>query len=154
MKKIEWKRLILSVVVPLAVGGLSAWLTRGGMEEFQSMNQPPLSPPPFVFAIVWPILYILMGISYYMIRSVKRNTFAETFIYGLQLTLNFFWSIIFFNMKAYLFAFIWLLLLWLAVWWMIVSFYKVKPLAGKLQIPYILWLTFAAYLNFSVYLLN
>lgn len=154
MKKIEWKRLILSVAVPLVVGGLSAWLTRGGMEEFQTMNQPPLSPPPLVFSIVWPVLYILMGVSYYMIRSVKRNTFTETFIYGLQLTLNFFWSLIFFNMKAYLFAFIWLLLLWLAVLWMIVSFCKVKPLAGKLQIPYILWLTFAAYLNFAVYLLN
>lgn len=140
-----------------AVGALSGWLSRDGMKLYtETVTQPPLSPPPILFPIVWGILYALMGISAARIfqspPSPARSRGLNLFV--MQLVLNFFWSLIFFNAQAFLLAFFWLLLLWLLVLGMILVFRKVDPLAGWLQIPYLLWLTFAAYLNLSVWYLN
>lgn len=156
-----WKKIkpyIISIAIALLVGGLSALLTKSGMEEYQKVNQPPLSPPMIVFPIVWTILFTLMGISSAIIYEKGKYDDVEIGsairIYGLNLIVNFFWSIIFFNLGAYLFAFIWLLLLLVIIILMIVEFYKISKIAALIQIPYLLWVAFAGYLNFMIYLLN
>ena len=145
------------ILLAEAVGALSGWLTREGTQIYaQTIVKPPLSPPGWVFPVVWAILYALMGIGaakvYQAPASKTRSMGLNLFI--TQLVVNFFWSPIFFNLQAFGFALLWLLLLWGLVLWMILAFRKVKPLAAKLQIPYLLWLTFAAYLNFGVWYLN
>ena len=155
--KRNWKPYLFWILLSEAVGALSGWLTREGTDVYaQTIVQPPLSPPGWVFPIVWTILYALMGIGaariYLAPPSQDRSRGLNLFI--TQLVVNFFWSPIFFNAQAYGFAFVWLLLLWGLVLWMILTFRKVDSLAAKLQIPYLIWLTFAAYLNFGVWLLN
>jgi len=157
MKKHNWKPYAFWIILTEAVGALSGWLTRDGSKYFnESVIQPPLSPPALVFPVVWGILYALLGFSAARVwlspPSPQRHRGLNLFI--TQLVVNFFWSLIFFNARAYGFAFLWLLLLWGLVLWMILTFYKIDPLAAKLQIPYLLWLTFAAYLNFGVWYLN
>ncbi len=157
MIKQNWKIYALWVGLTETVGALSGWLTREGTREFnQTALQPPFSPPALVFPIVWGILYALMGISAARISlapsSAARNRGLNLFL--TQLVVNFFWSLIFFNAKAYGFAFLWLLLLWALVLWMILTFRKTDPLAAWLQLPYLIWLTFAAYLSFGVWTLN
>ena len=152
--KIQWKNLITCLAIPLAVGSLSALLTQDSMETFNSITKPDLAPPGWLFPVVWTILYILMGIaSYLVLTSGKPNDKALT-VYGIQLVFNFFWSIIFFNLQLYLFAFIWLVLLWLLILITTLLFYQISKPAGYLMIPYLLWVTFAGYLNFMIYLLN
>lgn len=155
--RIKWKPLIISLAIPLAVGGVSALLTKGSMKKFEAINQPPMSPPGWLFPIVWSILFVLMGIASYIIftsqASGEKIQKALT-IYGIQLVVNFFWSIIFFNMQAFLFAFIWLLLLWVLIIATMVLFYRIRRSAMYLLIPYFLWVTFAMYLNFGVFRLN
>ncbi len=149
------KTYAISIAVALAVGGLSALLTGDSMEKYKALRQPPLAPPGWVFPVVWTILFVLMGVGAAMVclsgSSSKKKPIA---IYGLQLTVNFFWTILFFLLEARLFAFFWLLLLLGLAVWMAVSFARVNKTAGLLQIPYILWLLFAGYLNLAVYLLN
>ena len=149
------KTYVISIAAALAVGGLSALLTGDSMEKYKALNQPPLAPPGWVFPIVWTILFVLMGVGAAMVflsdSSSKKKPIA---IYGLQLLVNFFWTILFFLLEARLFAFFWLLLLLGLAIWMEVSFARVNKTAGLLQIPYILWLLFAGYLNLAVYLLN
>ena len=145
------------ILLAEAVGGLSGWLTREGTKIYQqSIAQPPLSPPGWVFPVVWTILFALMGISaarvYLAPPTKERSRGLNLFI--AQLMVNFFWSPIFFNLQAFCFAFFWLLMLWGLVLWMIFAFRKVDSTAAKLQIPYLLWLTFAAYLNLGVWFLN
>lgn len=152
--KIQWKKLIFCIALPLGVGGLSAFLTRGGMEIFESLNKPSLSPPGWLFPVVWTILYILMGIaSYLVITSGKPGRSALT-VYGIQLIFNFFWSIFFFNFEAYLFSFIWLIILWIFILATLILFFKISEPAGYLLIPYLFWVAFAGYLNYYIYLLN
>ncbi len=151
------KPYIISVIIALAVGGVSALLTKNNMNIFEKINMPPLSPPSVVFPIVWAVLYILMGISsaiIYKNGTDREEVQSALKVYALQLAVNFFWSLIFFNMQAYLFAFIWLILLWVLVIAMIVKFKKISPAAAWLQIPYLLWITFAGYLSLMIYLLN
>ena len=157
MKKQTLKTYVFWIALSEAVGILSGLLSRSGMMEFgEAVLQPPLSPPAIVFPIVWTILYALMGISAARIslapQSVGRSRGLNLFI--TQLIVNFFWSLIFFNAQAYGFALLWLILLWVLVLWMIISFAHTDKLAALLQIPYLLWLTFAAYLNFSIWQLN
>ncbi len=152
---IKLKSLIINLIIPLAVGGLSGFLTMNSMEVYKNLNQPNFAPPSIAFPIVWAILYVLMGISTYMIYesgSPLKN--RALIVYGTQLVVNFIWPLIFFNAGMYLFAFIWLIALWILVLWMTILFYKIKHAAAYFQIPYLLWLTFAAYLNFAIYLLN
>ena len=127
------------------------------MEDFgRTVLQPPLSPPGWVFPVVWTVLYAFMGIGAARIfqspPSGNRSKGLNLFI--VQLVVNFFWSPVFFNLRAFGFAFVWLLLLWVLVLWMILVFRKVDRTAAKLQIPYLFWLTFAAYLNLGVWYLN
>ena len=153
-----WDRIksyVYSILIALAVGGLAGLLTSSSIEIYSQLEKPPLSPPSIVFPIVWTILYILMGISAAIIfnsNDIMKKSALKT--YAVQLIINFFWTIVFFNMGWYLFAFIWLLLLLAVVIIMVVQFYKIKPLAAWLQIPYVLWLLVAAYLNYMVYVLN
>lgn len=157
MKTRNWKTYACWVLITEAVGALSGWLAKEGMQAFnESAKQPPLSPPSIVFPIVWGVLYALMGISaariYMSPQSQARSKGLN--IYATQLIVNFFWSLIFFNAQVFGVAFIWLLLLWGLVLWMILTFRKVDPIAAVLQIPYLLWLTFAAYLNLGVWYLT
>ena len=155
------KNLIFNIALPIGVGALSGLLTMGGMKEFASLNQPPLSPPGWVFPVVWTILYALMGFATYLVwQSDVRMT--ESFmtresalrVYGVQLLVNFFWSIIFFGFSQYFFAFLWILLLLALIILNIVFYAKILPLAAWLLVPYLLWVTFATYLNLGVFLLN
>lgn len=157
MMKQNWKTYAFWIGLAEAVGALSGFLSREGTKVFsETVTQPPLSPPMILFPIVWGILYALMGISAARISlsppSKERNWGLNLFI--AQLVVNFFWSLIFFNVQAFGFAFLWLLLLWVLVLWMILAFRKIDPLAAWLQVPYLLWLTFAAYLNLGVWYLN
>ena len=151
------KNYIIAIVIPLAVGGLSALLTMGNMDLYSTINTPSLSPPAILFPIVWSVLYLLMGISSGMIanspalRIKKQSAF---FSYGLSLFFNFFWSVIFFNFRAFLFAFIWLAVLLFLIVRTIMKYHRIKPAAAYLQIPYALWVAFAGYLNFAIWLLN
>lgn len=154
----KYKSYIISVLIALAVGGLSAFLTRNNMNIYSETNMPSFSPPPLVFAIVWPILYILMGISSGGVYDALSDNPTERLnlltIYGVNLAINFFWSIIFFNLRAFLFSFIWLVFLEGVIFVMIKEFSKVKKWLGYLQIPYFLWVLFAGILNLAVYILN
>ncbi len=154
--KIKWKKLILSLLIPLLVGGVSSLFTMNSMESFDSLKKPPLSPPGWLFPVVWTILYLLMGFASYIIANSQSGKERQNalFLYGLQLFVNFFWSIIFFNMEKYFLSFIWLVLLWVLILMTILAFRKISKLAGNLLIPYILWVTFAGYLNLYIYLLN
>lgn len=157
MKSKPWKVYVFWIILVEAVGGLSGWLTREGSAAFnETVLQPPLSPPAWVFPVAWSILYALMGISAARIwmspHSCERSRGLNLFI--TQLVINFFWSLIFFNAQAYGFAFLWLLLLWGLVLAMILQYRNVEPLAAKLQLPYLIWLTYAAYLNLGVWYLN
>ena len=155
--KRNWKPYLFWILLAEAVGFLSGWLTKDATAVYgQTIVKPPLSPPGWLFPIVWTLLYALMGIGaarvYQAPPSKMRSLGLNLFV--LQLVVNFFWSPIFFNLQAFGFAFFWLLLLWGLVLWMILVFRMVDPLAAKLQIPYLLWLTFAAYLNLGVWYLN
>ena len=144
---------IKSIIIPVILGGIVALLISGSM-DYNNLNKPPLSPPGFIFGIVWTVLYILMGVSYGIIASKDLVDKNINTIYYLQLFVNLLWPIAFFTFKWRLFAFIWLLLLIILVIKMIIDFYKKNQLSAYLQIPYLLWCTFAAYLNLGVYLLN
>ncbi len=152
---IKLKSLLINLLITLGGGAIIALLTRESMEVYANLQQPPLAPPGIVFPIVWTILYTLMGISAYMITESgsKLKNKALT-VYGIQLFLNFIWPLVFFNGQMFLAAFVILMALWIMVLWMIGIFYKINPVAAFLQIPYAIWLTFAAYLNLGVYLLN
>lgn len=156
-----WKKLkpyVISIAIALGVGALSALLTRENMNIYDRIITPPFAPPGILFPIVWTILYTLMGISsarvYLKGKEEKTDVSSALGVYAMQLAVNFFWSIIFFNMQAFLFAFIWILFLWVLIIIMIKRFYKIEPLSAWLQIPYFLWVTFAAYLNIAIYILN
>ena len=157
MKWKTWRPYIISALIALAVGGLSGLLSMDGMEVYStSVIKPTLTPPSWLFGVVWPILYGFMGIGAAKIwlsgDSVAKSRGLN--LYVSQLIVNFFWSLIFFNAQALGFAFAWLLLLWVLVLLMIVQFYKVDKKAALLQIPYLVWLTFAAYLNLGVWIMN
>ena len=154
MNKNNRSALVISILIPLAIGSLST-LVSGNRSMYFSINKPALSPPAFIFPIVWTILYILMGISSYIIyesESPRKSNALRT--YAVQLLFNFFWSIIFFGLSQYFFAFLWLLALIILIAVMIYQFYKISPAAAYLQIPYIIWCLFAAYLNFMIYIMN
>lgn len=152
--KNQREKLIICLAIPLVVGGLSAFLTPNAMKAFDLMNNPVLSPPGWVFPVVWTILYILMGIASYLVLTSGKPNDAALTLYGIQLVVNFFWSIIFFNLGLCFFAFVWLVLLWFLVYKTTMQFFQISKSAGYLMIPYLLWVTFAGYLNFSICLLN
>ena len=155
--KIEWKKLLIALAIPLGVGGLSALLVGGGMADYQNLNQPPLSPPGWLFPVVWTILYLLMGYASYRIyvsdAPPKMKTRALR-LYVAQLAVNFLWPLIFFGLQWRLPAFGVILILWVLIYRTIKRFGQIDEGAADWMLPYILWVTFAAYLNLGVYILN
>lgn len=153
MKKIT--RFVLFPAIALVAGGLSGWLTRDAMQAYDAVEKPALTPPNLVFPIAWTILYVLMGISMALVWEKdgpqERQALA---LWIVQLAMNFCWSLIFFNAQAYGIALLWLVVLWLVILAMALVFYAIRPLAGLLQIPYLLWVAFAGYLNFMIWQLN
>ena len=148
---------IICVAIPLIVGAASAFLSGGGMDIFEKVIKPPLSPPGWLFPVVWTILYVLMGVASYLVYTSGKNSkdiMLALTMYGYQLAVNFFWSIFFFNFELYLFSFFWLILLWILILVTILLFYQISKSAAYLMIPYLIWVTFAGYLNFGIWLLN
>lgn len=155
--KLNLKRFLISLAIPLLVGGLSALITSGNMDLYSKINAPPLAPPGWLFPVVWTILYTLMGVSVYLVWSSEVSYYKKQraiTLFALQLFLNFIWSPVFFNMQKFLAALIILTLLLVTTILMTIAFYKISKTAGLLQIPYVLWLAFAWYLNFAICLLN
>ena len=160
--KEETKRKIrifaVAIAIPLAVGILSALFTRDNMSIYSEINTPPLSPPSWLFPAVWTVLYVLMGVSSALVwldaRVYPKEARSGLFTYAVSLVFNFFWSIVFFNLRAYLFAFIWLVVLLVLIIKTVFHYKKVSPPAAWLQIPYIIWVAFAGYLNLAIFILN
>ena len=155
--KVNKKLLIICLAVPLAVGGVAALLSGGGMDAFEALNKPPLSPPGWLFPVAWTILYLLMGLaSYLAVESMGPQQIINRSIalYALQLLFNFLWPIVFFNLEWYLFAFIWLIALWILILLTLRQFRRVSKPAANLLIPYLIWVAFAGYLNLGIYILN
>ena len=145
---------VISIAIPLAVGGLSAWINRGNFET-PNLVPPPLAPPAWLFPIVWGILFVLMGVSAGRVYLRGGPEAGDAlFVYAASLVVNLLWTVFYFRFQALLLSFFWLLFLLGLVLLMIVRFERACPGAGKLQIPYALWLAFAGYLNLATYLLN
>ena len=149
------RSLIISIIIPLFIGLISSLLSLNSFNNFNLLNKPPLSPPGWLFPIVWTILYVLMGISSYLIyeeNDVHSDCCLK--IYLLSLFVNFLWTPVFFSLELRLFAFIIIIVLDLLVAYTILCYSKVNKKAAYLQIPYLIWVLFATYLNFAIYLLN
>ena len=153
----KFKVYSVSILIPLAVGILSAISTMGNMDIYATINTPPLAPPAILFPIVWTVLYILMGVSAALIFLSNAPAEEKTkalFTYGVSLFVNFFWSIFFFNMQSFTLSFIWLLLLLGLIIFTVIDYFKINRLAAYLQIPYLIWVIFAGYLNLAIAILN
>ena len=149
---INLKRLVISLLVPLAVGGVAGIITGGSSDVYSQFVKPPLSPPGWVFPVVWTILYICMGLAFYFVwQSDAPSKSTAMQLYFIQLAMNFVW---FFRFGAYGFSFVWLLVLWILILFTVFAFYAADKKAGYLMIPYLLWVAFAGYLNLGVYILN
>lgn len=151
----KYKDYIISILLTLTFIYATSMITSGNMDSYDNIVRPPLSPPAVVFPIVWTILYVLMAIAVAMVfRSNGPKREFALLLYVAQLIVNAFWTTIFFGLEAYLFAFLWLLMLTAMVLLMIYLFYKIAPVAAYLLVPYFLWLFFAGYLNLAIWLLN
>lgn len=148
------KKLIIYILIPLIAGGIG-YLLGGGNNIYDSVKRPSFAPPDFLFPIVWTILYILMGISAYIVSN-SSSTYKNLglIIYYVQLVINSLWNLFFFRLNWFLFAFIWLILLLVLVIYMVYLFSKSDKKSAWLNVPYVLWLLFAAVLNFSVFWIN
>ncbi len=149
---------VIAIAIPLGVGLLAAYLTMGSMDIYSKINTPPLSPPAILFPIVWTILYTLMGVSSALVYN-QRATAPEyarrgLCYYAMSLIVNFAWSIVFFNARAFGIAFLWLLLLLYLIIRTILCYHRVSKVAAYLQIPYAIWVAFAGYLNLGIIILN
>lgn len=156
-QRLKIEQVIAAVALPLALGALAAYLNKDGIAMFRSVSQPPLSPPAWLFPVVWTALYILMGLASYLVLSAPVSPVRKEralSAYALSLALNFVWPFIFFGMELYIAAFLLLLLLWLAAGISALMFRCISDVAGLMMLPYLLWLGFAAYLNLGVALLN
>jgi len=150
------KKLLICLAIPLAVGGLSALLS-GGMSDYETLVKPPLSPPGWLFPVVWSILFLLMGYASYRVLTAnapKEEKRKALIVYGAQLALNFLWSPVFFGLGWLLVAFFILVALWILILITGNLFSQIDKTAGTLLLPYLLWVTFAGYLNFAFVLLN
>lgn len=155
--KEKWPLLAVCIAIPLFAGVTAGFLTRDSVEIFAALNQPFLSPPGWVFPVVWTILYVLMGISSYLVLtssgadSEKRMAII---LYIIQLFMNVLWPVFFFRHGLYLFSFIWLVLLWAVIYAYIKQAMRLSMAAGIIMIPYLLWVFFAGYLNLGIFWLN
>jgi translocator protein len=149
--------LLACIALPLVVGGLSGYLTVGGLAEwYVNLKKPSFNPPGWIFGPVWTMLYALMGVSLYMLVKSESHEFknAAYALFAVQLTLNFWWSFIFFNSRELGWALVEILVLWVAIISMILVFYRISKPAALLQIPYLLWVSFATILNATLWWLN
>lgn len=165
-RHVQWKPLLLCLAIPLAVGALAGLLTRDSTGAYAALRQPPLSPPGWVFPVVWTILYLLMGLASYLLLPRGADGGAlplseadgacrnALFLYAVQLALNFLWPLLYFAAGLLLAALVDLLLLWVLVLLLLLASLRCNRTAALLLLPYLLWLTFAAYLNFGTLLLN
>lgn len=147
-------KFIISILLPFTAAGIGSFFTSNSISTwYVELIKPSFNPPNWVFGPVWSILYLMIGISFYLAWTNGINRTA-LIIFSIQLFLNAMWTIIFFGMKLPLYAFIEIILLWISILFTIIYFYKIIPISAYLLIPYILWVTFAAVLNFSLYILN
>ena len=156
-KEIDIKLLAKCIALPLIVGAVSALLTSGSMKLFDMVEKPPLSPPGWLFPVAWTILYTLMGVASYLVLTSdaeKQEISKAISLYIYQLIVNFLWPTFFFSFRWFFFSFLWLILLWVLVLLTTIRFYRISKPAGYLMIPYLVWLTFAGYLNLGIWLLN
>lgn len=155
MKKLRWGVLLLCIGIFWAAAGLGALLTGDAMGAYAGFVRPPLSPPGWLFPVVWSVLYTLMGVSAYLVyTSENENRTGALKLFALQLAVNILWPLLFFRFEAFWLAFGWLVILWALVLACLLTFRKLSPAAAWLQLPYLLWLTFAGYLNLMTALLN
>ena len=147
------KIYIKSVLIPVILGGIVGIIISKSI-DYNSLKQPPLSPPSSLFPIVWTVLYILMGISYGILKNDSLITDEVNKTYYTQLFVNLLWPILFFTFKLRLLSLAWIIMLAVLVAVMVIKFYRKNKTAGLIQIPYLLWTVFASYLNLGVYLLN
>ncbi|MEJ8734222.1 TspO/MBR family protein [Mediterraneibacter sp. ICN-202921] len=158
----KWKALICSLLLTLGAGGFAAVLTADSMEKYQDMYHPPLAPPGWVFPFVWTLLYILMAISAYLVYTARPKEQTQELdekpesknkvlkLYLLQLAVNVIWPVLFFRFDLYLVSAVWIIGLWYLIFLTAENFYKIRPIAGKLLVPYFIWVTFAVYLNIFI----
>lgn len=152
--KLDLKRLLFCIFLPLATGALSGYLAKNSAELFSTLNKPPLTPPGWLFPIVWSLLYLMMGIASYLVLTSGQPNQQALLWYTAQLILNFLWPILFFYFELYFLSFVWLILLWWTILKTIELFYEISKPAALLLVPYFLWVTFAGYLNLAITLLN
>ena len=138
------KNYIISILIPIIVGGIVGLIISSSI-DYNTLQKPFLAPPSILFPIVWTILYILMGVSYGILKDNNLVDQQVNLIYYIQLAVNALWSIFFFSLKWRLFAFIWIIMLAILVVLMIIKFYNKNKIAGLIQIPYLLWILFASY---------
>lgn len=152
--RIDWKKLIIITVITFIVGTFFSFFTMNSMDTFKYLSKP-INVPGVLFPIVWSILYLLMSISCYLIvQSNDKDKKEGIILYAIQLVINSLWTLIFFGFGAYLLSFIWIIILLIVVIIMLAKFYNINKIAMYINIPYVLWLLFAAYLNLGIYLLN
>ena len=152
--KIDYKKLAINIVVPLALGAIVGFIT-GANGSYESFVKPSFAPPAILFPIVWSILYILLGVSSYLIgKSNDKNSENALSTYYTHLVINLIWSFLFFTFKWYLFSFLWIILMLVSLVVMMKKYYVIDKTSAHIQIPYLLWLIFAGILNFSIFLLN
>ncbi len=152
--KINWKKLILIIIITFVIGSFFSIFTMNNMHTFKELSKP-INVPAIVFPIVWSVLYLLMSIScYIIIESNNREKDKAVIWYAIQLVINSLWSLIFFGFGTYLLSFIWIILLLIAVMIMILKFYNINKVSAYINIPYLLWILFAGYLNLGIYFLN
>lgn len=157
MNKSQIFKLIASLALPLGLGAIAGLFTAGAVPEwYATLNRPSFSPPNWVFGPVWTTLYLIMGFSLFLIwkQSASKARNIAIFAFLFQQILNFAWSFIFFYFNMIGLALIEIILLWISIVIMLVLFYKIKPIAAYINIPYLLWVTFATILNASYYFLN
>ena len=147
------KNYAVSILIPLGLGAIVGFLISGSM-DYANLVQPPLSPPSWLFPVVWTILYVLMGVSYGILSEKSLVDDNTRLLYYGQLFVNLLWPVAFVVWRWRLFAFIWIVLLDVLVLRMVIKFYRKDETAGLLQIPYALWVLFASYLNLGVFILN
>lgn len=154
-KPIQWKALIVSIAISMGTWFLAGFFTGNGSTLYRSLNQPPFAPPGWMFPVVWPVLYALMGISAYLVFvSNSKYKAPALLIYAVQLLMNAFWPFLFFRLQAFFWSVVWISCLWFVIEAMICLFFICRKAAGFLQLPYFLWGSLAGYLTLGVWLLN
>ncbi len=158
MKISNTSKLIISLIIPQLAGGLGSYFTIASVKNwYPLLTKPSLNPPAWIFGPVWTTLYLLMGIAAFLIWKKgwgRKDIRKALVVFGLQLVLNATWSIVFFGLQSPALALVNIIMLWLAIVWTMILFYKISKPAMWLLMPYILWVTFASYLNYSIWILN